>query len=67
MASGARTALWAGIGAATGFLVANATTDEDGLKSAELTGALAGAATGAVFSLVVIPALRPSASREAAP
>lgn len=67
MSTGARTVLWAGIGATAGFLVANLTTDEDGIKGAELTGALAGAVTGAVFSLVVLPALWPSRSSRAAP
>ena len=67
MSTGARTLLWAGIGATTGFVVANITTDEDGIKSAELTGALAGAVTGVVFSLVVLPALWPSKSTPAGP
>jgi hypothetical protein len=67
MSTGGRTALWAGIGAAAGFVLENLTTDEDGLKSAELTGVMAGAATGVVFSLVVIPLLWPSKSAQAAP
>lgn len=62
MSKGTRTALWGGIGAVAGFLIANVATDEDGIKSAELVGALAGAATGAVVGLVVIPAFWPSGS-----
>jgi hypothetical protein len=62
LSTGRRTAVWTAIGAAAGFLIANVTKDEAGITGAELGGALAGAATGATFSLMVVPALWPAGS-----
>jgi hypothetical protein len=44
--------LWALMGAVAGGIWCNISSDEDGLTSTELIGALAGASTGVVFGLV---------------
>ena len=55
--TGWRTAIFAAGGGLLAGVIVGATTDEPGIKSAEITAFVAGAATGAVFSLLVWPAL----------
>jgi hypothetical protein len=55
--TGWRTAIFAVGGGLLAGIIVNVTTDEPGIKSAEATAFIAGAATGAVFSLLIWPAI----------
>ena len=55
--TGWRTAIFAVGGGVLAVAITSATTDEPGFNSAEATALVAGAATGAIFSLFVWPAL----------
>ena len=55
--TGWRTVIFAAGGGLLAGIIVNATNDEPGINGAEATAFVAGAATGAVFSLLVWPAL----------
>ncbi len=53
--TGWRTAIFAATGGILAAAITSATGDEEGFKSAEITALVAGAATGAIVSLLVWP------------